>query len=282
MTMVEPWVYDIDLGDVNDEFDGGEDSEIDPRVSGAFQDPDKPVNPANNKKRSTKQSRVGFASVACRQSNICIRKYYSVYLNDTLPDGIIHTVKLYVDLLTSLSTALEFSVAWCCDRHSGNNFNLSSFFPDSFFTDDEHPAPPLKRKRKSTKGQNRPTIDRKPLQHHLRAWRSKAHLLDPLRAVRPHSFICDDKSIVKLSTLRSDKVTCMLDIVRALEETEGWGAQVFDVIQAFDKAANSVDEDTDEEEDAQDIAEAEETENEEEADEEIIQPRRGTSVKSLD
>jgi len=282
MTMVEPWVYNIDLGDGNDEFDGGEDSEIDPRVSGAFRDPDEPVNPANNKKRSTKQSRVGFASVACRQSNICIRKYYSVYLNDTLPNGIIHTVMPYVDLLTSLSTALEFSVAWCCDRHSGTNFNLSSFFPGSFFTDDEYAAPPLKRKRKSTKGQNRPTINRKPLQCHLRAWRSEAHLVDPLRAVRPYSFICDDKSIVKLSTLRSDKVTCVLDIVRALEETEEWGeewgAQVFDVIQAFDKAADSVDEDTDEEEDVQDIVEAEETENEEESDEEIIQPRKRTRM----
>ena len=133
LTMVEPWVYNIDLGDENDKFDGGKDSKIDPRVSGAFWDPDKPVNPANNKKQSTKQSHVGFASVACRQSNICIHKYYSVYLNDTLPDGIIHTVMLCVDLLTSLSTALEFSIAWCCDHHSGTNFNLSSFFPGLFF-----------------------------------------------------------------------------------------------------------------------------------------------------
>ena len=176
------------------------------------------------------------------------------------------------------STALEFSVAWCCDHHSGNNFNLSSFFLGSFFTDDEHAAPPLKRKRKSTKGQNRPTINRKPLQRHLRAWRSKAHLLDPLRAIQPHSFICDDKSIVKLSTLRSNKATCVLDIVRALEETEEWGAQVFDVIQAFDKTADSIDENTDKEEDAQNIAEAEETENEEESDEEIIQPRKRTRM----
>jgi hypothetical protein len=74
-------------------------------------------------------------------------------------------------------------------------------------------------------------IDRKPLQCRLRNWRSEAHLLDPLRAVRPLSFICDDKSLVKLSTLRADKVTCVLDLVRALEETEEWaqewGEQVF-------------------------------------------------------
>jgi hypothetical protein len=75
----------------------------------------------------------------------------------------------------------------------------------------------------------------------------------------------------------------VLDIVWALEETEEWGeewgAQAFDVIQAFDKAADSIDEDTDEEEsDAQDIGEAEETENEEESDEEIIQPRKRTRM----
>ena len=131
-------------------------------------------------------------------------------------------------------------------------------------------------------GQNRPTIDRKPLQCHLRAWHSKAHLLDPLRTVQPLSFICDNKSIVKLSTLHSDKVTCVLDIVQALEETEEWeeewGAQVFDVIQAFDKAVDSVDEDTDKEEDAQNIVEAEETENKEESDEEIIQPCKQTRM----
>jgi len=90
--MVEPWVYDLDLGDGDDEFDGGEDGEINPRVSDAFRDPDEPVAPTNNKKRSTKQSRVGFASVACRQSNICIRQFYSAYLHDTLPSGIINSV----------------------------------------------------------------------------------------------------------------------------------------------------------------------------------------------
>jgi hypothetical protein len=65
MTMVEPWVYDLDLGDGNDKFDGGEDYEIDPRVGDAFRDPDEPVAPTGNNKRSTKQSRAGSASVAC-------------------------------------------------------------------------------------------------------------------------------------------------------------------------------------------------------------------------
>ena len=36
MTMVEPWVYDLDLGNGDDKFDGSEDGKIDPRVGDAF------------------------------------------------------------------------------------------------------------------------------------------------------------------------------------------------------------------------------------------------------
>jgi hypothetical protein len=97
--------------------------------------------------------------------------------------------------------------------------------------------PPPKRKR-TPKDQNRPTCDRKALQLQLHVWRNKAHQLDSLRAVRPPSFICDDKSIIKLSTIRPDKVMCPLDLVRALDETEDWQAewaeQVYNVIHQFD------------------------------------------------
>jgi hypothetical protein len=76
------------------------------------------------------------------------------------------------------------------------------------------------------------------LQSHLQAWRTEAHALDNLRSVRPITFICDDKSIVKLATIRSNKVTCVLDIVRALDETEEWGGEfgraVYNVICAYD------------------------------------------------
>jgi hypothetical protein len=61
----------------------------------------------------------------------------------------------YAGSLT-FSTALEFSVAWCCGRHSGDKFNLSSLLRGAFFTDEEHAAPPLKHKSKSMKGQNPP------------------------------------------------------------------------------------------------------------------------------
>jgi hypothetical protein len=188
-------------------------------------------------------------------------------------------VSCYVLYLLTCFPALHFSAPWCCDRHSGNNFDLPSFFPSSFFTDEEHALPPLKRKRKSTKGQNCPTTDRKPLLCRLRAWRSGAHLLDPLRAVRPISFICDDKSLVKLSTVRADKVTCVLDIVRLLEETdqwaEEWGGQIFDVIRGFDKKVDGGDENS--EEDA-----AEESEDKVVSDDafedEIIVPRKRARV----
>ena len=41
MTMVESWLYDIDLGDGNEEFDGGEDRDINPQVTDTVNDPDK-------------------------------------------------------------------------------------------------------------------------------------------------------------------------------------------------------------------------------------------------
>ena len=81
-------------------------------------------------------------------------------------------------------------------------------------------------------------VDHKPLLCHLQMWCSEAHLLDPLRAIQPLSFICDNKSLVRLSILHTDKVTCVLDLVWALDETEEWaeewGRQILDVIQTFD------------------------------------------------
>jgi hypothetical protein len=90
-------------------------------------------------------------------------------------------------------------------------------FSPTFFTEELYAVPLEKRKRKSPKGQNHPTVDRKPLQCHLQTWCSNAHTLDPLCTVRPPSFILDDKSLIKLSTLHADKVTCVLDIVQALD-----------------------------------------------------------------
>lgn len=149
--------------------------------------------------------------------------------------------------------------------------------------------PPAKRTR-APKGQNRPTCDRKPLQRRLHAWRDKAHQLDSLRAVRPPSFICDDKSIIKLSTIRPDKVTCPLDLVRALDETEDWQAewaeQVFSVIREFDMDISNHDEDDELIGDADDEAEVSEeadglNETQDDDEEEIVIPRKRARVSKI-
>jgi hypothetical protein len=126
------------------------------------------------------------------------------------------------------------------------------------------------------------------LQSHLRVWHTEAHALDPLCSVRPSTFICDNNSIVKLSTMHPDKITCVLDITRALDETEEWaeefGSQVYHVILAydFDKAwtfANTNNEtsecevDADEEEEEEEEARSEDEASEIEEEEEII-PRK--------
>ena len=85
------------------------------------------------------------------------------------------------------------------------------------------------------------------LQSHLQAWCAETHALDHLHSVWPITFVCNDKSIIKLATIHSNKVTCILDIVRALDETEEWGGEfghaVYDIICAYDsnKALNTAD-----------------------------------------
>jgi hypothetical protein len=146
---------------------------------------------------------------------------------------------------------------------------------------------PLAKRTRAPKGQNRPTCDRKPLQHRLHAWRNKAHQLDSLRAVRPPTFICDDKSIIKLSTIRPDKVTCPLDLVRALDETEDWQAewaeQVFSVIREFDLEVSIPDEligDADDEEEVSEEADGL-NKTEDDDDEEIVIPRKRARVSKI-
>ena len=39
LILVEPWVYTLDTGNNDEEFDGGEDQEINPQIRDAFQDP---------------------------------------------------------------------------------------------------------------------------------------------------------------------------------------------------------------------------------------------------
>jgi hypothetical protein len=87
VTMVEDWVYNIDRGDGDEEFDGGKDREVDGQVVEGSRDPDRFVPVSVNKKRTTKQTRVGHASIACYQCNICHRYYDPVYLGDKSPNG---------------------------------------------------------------------------------------------------------------------------------------------------------------------------------------------------
>jgi hypothetical protein len=204
----------------------------------------------------------------------------------TIPHPMVCTVYINPNMSNMRYAALSFSSPWCCDRHSGNGFLLPSFFLGPFFTEAEHMLPPAKRTR-APKGQNRPTCDRKPLQRRLHAWRNQAHQLDSLRAVRPPSFICDDKSIIKLSTMRPDKVTCPLDLVHALDETEDWqvewAEQVFSVIREFDASGSNHDVDDelvgDEEEVSEEADGLNETQDDEE--EEIVIPRKRARVSKI-
>jgi hypothetical protein len=50
MTMVEGWLYNIDLGDGNEEFNGGEDLDISLQITDAVNNPNKAVTPSSNPK----------------------------------------------------------------------------------------------------------------------------------------------------------------------------------------------------------------------------------------
>jgi len=85
VTTVEDWVYNIDRGDGDEEFDGGEDCEVDAQIVEGSHDPDRSVLPSVNKNRTTKQTQVGHASIASYQCNICLQYFHSVYLGDESP-----------------------------------------------------------------------------------------------------------------------------------------------------------------------------------------------------
>src|ERR1700683_3922028 len=107
MTMVEPWIYTVDLDGKDEEFNGGEDHEIDPRVADVTHDLDAPVAPLANKKRTTKQDRVSRAAVTCYQCNNCIWHFHAVYLHDESLDGKCFLHCLYIFSLTCCMIALD-------------------------------------------------------------------------------------------------------------------------------------------------------------------------------
>jgi hypothetical protein len=130
-------------------------------------------------------------------------------------------------------SALLYSTRWCCDRH-GDDFNLSSFFLGPMSTEN---VPKAKAPRaKSTR--NRPVVDRIPLRNLLRQYRLSAHNTDPLRNVRPASFILDNAGITALTKVHPNQMKRPGQVVDTLRETnewaDMWSLAIFDVIYQYD------------------------------------------------
>jgi hypothetical protein len=213
--MYEGWVEDLDISDITAEE--------------RQEDPDRTFF-LSHKKNTTKKDRAGIASITCIQSEECIRRIFAVYLNDTTPEG---SSVQFDDSLSNNLLALLYSSPWCCDRHS-DNFSLSSFFSGPIYTGNETKVKPPR----SKSAKNRPVVQRKPLRNLLRHFRLSAHNSDPLRAIRPASFILSDIAIDTLTKVHPIRMKRPEDVIRALNETSEWGTEwsleVFDVIHVFD------------------------------------------------
>jgi hypothetical protein len=81
-------------------------------------------------------------------------------------------------------------------------------------------------------------VDRTDLQERLQDWLTAAHASDPLRGVRPASFILDAKAIKSLSIVHPDRMCSASQVVSTLKETpewgEEWGQKIFEVISVYD------------------------------------------------
>ena len=97
---------------------------------------------------------------------------------------------------------------------------------------------PAKVKRKSAKkAQN--TKDLQELIAQLFNWWYNESSNDVLAIVQPPSFIIDNKSIIKLSSIHPSELTNEAQVVFALNESQEWknewATKIFDVIQTYDK-----------------------------------------------
>ncbi|KAH9160732.1 II DNA helicase [Lactarius sanguifluus] len=225
LIMYEPWVKTIDLKAVRVE---------------ASSDPDHPNVPKLTA-HSTKQARTGVAMIKVIQQNEeCLRRLFATYLNDQAPDG--------------KYPSLRFTTKWCCDRHSGSDFRLCTFFKGRLLyqdtvtsglyyggvdESDREEIPPHPRKKRKAGIKVRATDERATLTDRLIAWRVQVHDSDPLASVRPPTFILNDFSIKKLSRLHPAEVTGPEKIVSVLNETQEWQAnwsgQVYETIRAYDQ-----------------------------------------------
>ncbi|KAJ7827770.1 P-loop containing nucleoside triphosphate hydrolase protein [Mycena olivaceomarginata] len=175
-------------------------------------DPDRPI-AGHLTKHSRKPARTGLAMVKYVRSKVCLQDLIRQYLADESCE------------------ALNVSYKWCCDLEHPNDpsrkFDKRSFFPGRFIYQDE---------------------DGCIYAGHaeLRSWVLSAHSSDPLRTVRPPTYILDAKAIKTLSTVHPDRLSSVSQVVVVLEETDEWevewGSNVFAVILAYDaelqKAAN--------------------------------------------
>ncbi|KAJ7805721.1 P-loop containing nucleoside triphosphate hydrolase protein [Mycena olivaceomarginata] len=199
LVMAEPWAFTASLD----------------AVAPDSTDPDRPIS-GRLTKTTPKPARAGLAMILYVRSVVCLRSDKS-------------------------AEALSISFDWCCDRPHPERpeiqFDKRTFFPGRFIYEEENGAiyagdtdepdrvhlnPPVARKRKARGVSNRKVDQRAPLQTLIRAWLSKAHSTDPLRAVRPASFILDAKGTKKLSTVHPDRMKTAGDVTAALEETEEW------------------------------------------------------------
>ncbi|KAJ7091715.1 II DNA helicase [Mycena crocata] len=222
IVMAEPWAYTASLE----------------AVATYSEDPDRPIS-GQLLKNAKKPARAGLAMILyVRDEEACLRANIRDYLADISP------IALSID-------------KWCCDRPHPENpaiqFDKRTFFPGRFIYQDSdggiyagntdepdrvHLNPPKTRKRKAKGIPNRKVAARSGLQNQLHIWLSKAHAEDPLRAVRPVSFILDRIGIKALSTVHPDRMQTVEHVVTALEETSEWAAQwgqeVLSVISNFD------------------------------------------------
>lgn len=149
--------------------------------------------------------------------------------------------------------ALSYTTLFCCDRHPGSGFQIRRYFSgrllyqdpqtlDIFYGGADEPdrqkiVQPPKAKRKRTP-KSRPIPDRDELAAQLLVWRLNASTTDPLAAVRPISFIIDDKGILALAKLHPNDINDRRKIVTTLNETvewdEEWSQKILNVIQKYD------------------------------------------------
>jgi hypothetical protein len=126
---------------------------------------------------------------------------------------------------------------WCCDRvdcpHS-EGFDWSTFFLGEVYNGKGQTI----RKPKTGRPKNRAMKERHLVRSLLTTWRSTAHRTDPLRSVRPATFIIDDAMIKLLATILPGRIRIPSHITEFLGETKEWSAlwalPIFDVIHRYD------------------------------------------------